>query len=920
MIRIASFHSLARSLARSPGHPFRRPLATLLAAFFLASVAGAPPAYAKKKKSEDAASAAADKKDDESPFKEWDKTLKEVETSKGLFTVHRKYDSIWLELTPGQLDKPYLMVSSLTSGLGKGYLLGGMPLDTDLWMFHRAGNRIQVKVRNARFLAAAGTPMNDAVGLSYADSILASPKIISIHKDTKNLLVDMSEIFMNDLPGIGLALKGFLGAPAGFDKERSSVAKLKVFPKNMELEVAASFTASDPKYLDTVSDARYLPVGLHYSVSELPDDGFKPRTADDRVGYFLTAVKDFSRDSEDTFFLRYVNRWDLQKKDPLAAVSEPKQPIVFYLDRTIPMEYRDVVRHGIEMWNKAFEAAGFRNAIIAKDPPADDPDFDPEDARYNTIRWITSSEPSFGAIGPSRVDPRNGHILDADILVEAAMVQNTRRGYRNYVATRQMRAAAGLATAPEGSRADIDAFRAWLDGQGGAICNLGEGMALQTAVDGAAFAALGEIPPGGEVPEAYVQEFFGWVIAHEVGHTLGLRHNFRASVATPYDKLNDKSWTEKNGLYDSVMEYPVPNFSLDRAKQGNYYTRTVGTYDVWAIRYGYTEYGSPDAEKQGLATIGAESSQPGHEYGTDEDAFPGPVPLGVDPAVNHFDLGSDPLSYARDRLALISDIRGKMDDTVIAPGESWDRLRNSYESLLIAQGQALSIVSKQIGGMNTTRAHRDEPGGRAPIEPVPAARQREAMGLLVSNGFADSAWATSPDLINHLQPDRWAHWGSAFYADGQVDYPWTDKVGSVQTAILDRILHPLTLARLSEIEARSPKGQAYTLGEHLKTLNDGVFSDLDGKGALNMSVTRRNLGRALIEREIALVNHPDGGTPEDARSLARMNLAAVEKRMGTALGTRGAGMDDATKAYLEEARLRIKRALDAPFILVGGAA
>src|SRR5262245_56131096 len=406
--------------------------------FLIASLPACPPAYAKKKSDPAGAKKEEEKKDEDSPFKDWDKTLKDVETQKGLITVHRKHDNTWFELDPEQMDKPLLMVSSVSSGIGKGWILGGMPLDTDIWYFHRVGNKVQVRVKNARFRADDKSPMSDAVALSYADSVLYSAKIVSINKDSKHLLLDVNDILIADLPAIGLQLKSFLG-PAGLDKERTSVSRIKAFPKNVEIEIAAVFNAGEARPLDTVSDPRYVPVGIHYSISELPENDYKPRLADDRVGYFLTAVKDFSRDTADSFFVRYVNRWKLEKQDPNAPLSPPKEPIVYYLDRTIPAEYREAVRSGILMWNKAFEKAGFKDAMVVKDPPpADTPegkDFDPEDVRYNTIRWITSTEPSFGAIGPSRVDPRNGHILDADILVEAAMIQNARRGYRNYVNT-----------------------------------------------------------------------------------------------------------------------------------------------------------------------------------------------------------------------------------------------------------------------------------------------------------------------------------------------------------------------------------------------------------------------------------------------------------------------------------------------------
>lgn len=880
------------------------PAAAILAVLgmFLSTALGTQPAYAKKKE----AAPKEEKKDEDSPFKDWDKTLKEVETLKGLITVHRKHDNTWFELAPDQLDKPFLMISSVSKGLGKGWVLGGMPLDTDLWMFHRTGNKVQIRIKNTRFRAAEGSPMADAVDLSYGDSVLATAKIVSIQKDTNHLLIDVNDVLVSDLPAIALNLKQFLGGPASFDKDRSSIASVKAFPKNVEVEVLATYTSGEAKPLETVTDPRYLPVGLHYSLSELPENDFKPRLADDRVGYFLTVAKDFSRDSADTFFLRYANRWRLEKQDPLARLSPPKEPIVYYLDKTIPKEYRSYVREGILMWNKAFEKAGFRDAMVVKEPP-DDPDFDPEDVRYNTIRWITSTEPSFGAIGPSRVDPRNGHILDADILVEAAMVQNVRRGYRNYINTL--------------STSSVPPGRSMVDGS---LCSFAEGVELGAAVDWALFQAADGAQPGGPVPEEYIGQFLHWVISHEVGHTLGLRHNFRASAATPHSRLNDVSWTREHGLYNSVMEYPAPNFSPDRTKQGDYYTQAVGDYDLWAIEWGYTplDAKTPDEELPVLSQIAARSTLPGHEYGTDDDAFAGPVPVGVDPSVNQFDLGSDPIAYGRERLGLIQSVRGKILDKVVAPGEGYTRLRNTFDGLMAAQSQVLNIVAKQIGGLATSRSHRGDPGERPAFNPVASARQREAMSIIAESGFSDAAWTASPELLRALHPSHWQHWGMDMANMIPLDYPYTGRTLDIQSGLLDRLYHPILLSRLLETEHKTMKGEAYTLAEHMRSLNDAVFSELNGRAPAGsgfaLSTMRRNLGRASLDRQITMLNAPAEGTPEDARSLTRSHLTALEKRMGSVLTARGAGMDETTKAYLEESRARIRRALDAQSVVMAG--
>jgi hypothetical protein len=318
-----------------------------------------------------------EKKDELDDF---DDTVKDAEKVEGLFTFYRKKDKLFMEIKPEQLDKDYIFTITQESGIGVNGVYNGMPLGDFLCRFRRVNDSVFFIDRNTGFRAKAGQPVNRSLERAFADSILASMKLESVRKESKNLLVDVSPIFLGDLPQLAQIFKVVLGAGYGLDAAKTYYGKVKSFPQNSELETYYSFNTGELNYIDTVPDARNITLRVHYSLSQLPDDTYRPRLADDRVGYFLTAFQDFSSDENVVPFVRYVNRWRLEKKDPDAPVSEPKKPITFWLENTIPIEYRDAIRNGILRWNVAFEKAGFRNAVEVKQQP-DDADWDPADIR-----------------------------------------------------------------------------------------------------------------------------------------------------------------------------------------------------------------------------------------------------------------------------------------------------------------------------------------------------------------------------------------------------------------------------------------------------------------------------------------------------------------------------------------------------------
>jgi hypothetical protein len=875
----------------------------------VAALLAAMPAIAAPKAPPAKPAGAADEKD--KPYQDWKKVTRDAEVKKGLFTLYHKRENLYLELAPDQLDKPVLGIFSLARGIGMNGVLGGLPVNDRLLEFHRSGDRVLVIEKNTRFSAPTGSAFEKARDLSMGHSVIASLKVESVHDSTKAVLVDLAPFLVSDLPDIGEWMRGaFSNKAVRFDKDRSALSSIKVFPENVEIEALLTYSPNDRQNfgLATVPDDRYIPVTIHYSFSKLPEKPMLPRLADDRTGYFLTVMKDFSRDTKEHFFVRYANRWRLEKKDPNAALSEPVKPIVYYIDHTVPQRYREYVRQGIERWQKAYEAAGFKNAIIAKDAP-DDPEWDPEDVRYSTIRWITSSPPSFGAIGPSRVDPRTGEILDADILFEASIVQRRWRIYQTLM---------GSPTASTGSETSSP-VAAWPGADPDHRCELQAGMA-----GGGALAQLAmtmtdaDAAAAGPLWEQYVGDMLIHTTLHEVGHTLGLRHNFRSSMATPLEKLHDKAWTAQNGLVASVMDYATPNIDYTGTSQGEYYGVWPGTADAWMIRYGYAPSGAADVEADYAFArrIADESEKPGHEYSTDEDTN---GPFALDPRTNHWDLGSDPLAFARERASWVSGLwkNPKLEEKVLPEGGEYPVLRRAMDGLFEQYGIALGLAVKWVGGQYNSRSHRGQPGAVAALRPVPAVKQREALDFIAARAFAVNAFSVDPGLLNKLGPDRWSHWGVGeqfgVFTGPRLDYNFNDKALAIQTGLLETLTAPMLMARVREAESRS--ADPYRLSEHFDRLTRAIWGEVGGASApalkaLDGPGTRRELQRAYVDRLAAMVVAPPAGTPDDARALARLQLARIDGRASRTLAGE-LPLGDYTRAHLMESRARIKRALEA---------
>jgi hypothetical protein len=872
-----------------------------------------------------------------SRFENFERVVKGSKEFDGLFKLHQKDDRLYAEIRPDQFDRPFLLPIAIARGAG----MGGYTLNNDeqwVLLFKRVGDKVQLIRRNVRFTARAGSPAARAVETTYSDSILMALRIVSINPQRQSVLINFNDIFMTDFARVGLG---------AFDPNRSTWHKIKAFPHNIEIEVAATFSGGHSSFDDdSVIDGRGKTVVIHYGLCHLPDSGYQPRVADDRVGHFLSVVKDFSTDNQDSNFVRYINRWRLERAEPVdhknpTKLSAPRKKIVFWIERSVPDEFRASVREGILEWNKAFEKVGFKDAIEVRQQQ--DEDFDPEDINYNTFRWITN-DLSF-AQGPSRANPLTGEILDADIIFDASMVrawkheykllhrgyepvsliESTRAGWQLLPPDLYAKAADGTLgwndRAPEA--ADLERVRARLQRVGTGMCQCSSHMRYELDLASLAMAERSVVKVSDKVPDELLQQAVKETVMHEVGHTLGLRHNFKASTMLKNEQLHDTAITRVKGLSGSVMDYNPINLAPKGVKQGDFFSTTIGPYDYLAIEYAYKPLdGGTEGEREKLREIAKQLPKPGNDYATDEDMYGS-----SDPLVNVWDLGSDPMKFGQDRIQLAGELLKGLAERVVDKGEGYQRARIAFKTLLGQYANGAFLVTGYIGGVHMNRDHRDDPDGRDPFIPVKADKQREALKFLQENVLTEKPFQFPPELLRKLASDRWMHWGNEG-AMSSVEFPLHQNVLAIQRVVLNHCFNPSVLVRVqnNSLEAKSDE-KPLQMSEIFRTLTDGIWSDLappaDGKKEVQSSIIRRNLQREYVKKlsDLVLGKRPTTfsiqflfsgmpATPADARSLARMHLREINNRIDASVKRKDA-VDDATRAHLEECQERIAKVLSA---------
>ncbi len=833
--------------------------------------------------------------EEKGPFKKFDEVTEDAKLLEGFFDLYEKSGTLLMAIKPGQLDMDFLMNFEIAQGVGAAGLNGGTMLgifQANLMALQRHGDKIYLVQHPVHMTA---TDESDAwkatMERSFGSSVVAAAGIETIREDDEAILIDVTEWFVSDISGVSQRVKFAVsttpGKPgqASLDAARSYVEWAKTFPKNVSIRTKLTFTLNEPPSFDSLADWRSLPLAIHANIVQLPDVPMEPRVADERTGYFLTVHKDFSRD-ERTFFSRYVNKWRLERGDKDGKLYKPKKQIVYYIDPSVPAEHRQAVKAGVEAWNKAYEKAGFKNAIKARMLPEG---ADAEDIRYPTIRWVASDQPQYLAIGPSIVDPRTGEVLDADILMDALFALRTTTEWRNLVdpatALAQAIGTTEVTTFPEDElRFEHASFTTQM---------LAEASLLH-----ASLVDRGVIGVGEPMPAEFASEFMRWVVMHEVGHSLGLRHNFRSSTDTPMDKLHDRTWTEANGLVSSVMDYAAANVAPNGKTNGQYYGTTVGTADDWMIAYGY-HYDAEEAER--IARLGANK---GHAYGTDEDRL---GPGAMDPTVNTWDLGADPLAWSEERCSIVSSLLPKLPERVLVDNAPRSDLTSTVQNLMGTYAVSLATALKYVGGHYVYRDHEGDPGARDPFVPVPREKQLRALDHLVENAFSPEAFALAPETIAMLSADRWNHWGKSTTIRGRVDYPYHEQVLSLQTQYLSALMAPFRLARISDGEMTFGAERMITIPELFERVTGAIWSELDDGG--NISSTRRNLQRAYVDQLTDLLTSPPDRMPSDARAVARLTVTELFDSVDSSLG-RG-DHDTYTLAHLAEVRERLEMALEA---------
>ena len=696
-----------------------------------------------------------------------------AQSDEGLFGTHRVDDKLYFEIPEEVLEKDMLLVSRIAgvpSGFGGGYVNAGSKVNEQVVRWYRRGDYIDLKVVSYKNRSAEDSPIRLSVEANNFLPIIFSAKIESVNQDTGAVVIEASDLYEEDVMAINAISPSVKKRykVKNLDKSRSFIESVHSYPMNVEVKHVMTYEAEEPPENDQTGTISLL---MNQSMVLLPEDKMQPRLADHRVGWFTTSVYDYDSEELKSDEVTFIRRWRLVPKDIEAykrgELVEPIKPIVYYLDPATPEKWRPYFRQGIEDWNIAFEQAGFKNAIIAKDPPTfeEDPEFSPEDVRYSVVRYVAST--TRNAMGPSVSDPRTGEILESDII----WYHNHLRSYRN----RYM---------------------------------------IEAGTQNPSARTL-------NTPEEEIGEMMRMVIAHEVGHALGLPHNMKASAAYPTDSLRSASFTQQYGLTPSIMDYARVNYVAQPEDKGVRFIRMMGPYDLYAINWGYRylpEAKAPKEEKPVLDKwILEKAGDPVFEFGSGYGGF--------DPQSQRESLGDDQVKASLYGLANLKKVVPNLVEWTSKDGHGYDDLEEVYGELIGIWRRYMNHVVANIGGVYETRKTSDQEG--AVYEPVPAEIQQEAVDFLKEQAFTTPTWLLNQEVLNRIE------------ASGAID-----RIQNLQTGVLEFLLEEDRLKRLVANQETNPD-QAYSPVYLMNQVRESIFEELyQGR---EVDAYRRNLQRSYVK-------------------------------------------------------------------------
>ncbi|MFT6873076.1 MAG: hypothetical protein ACJAVN_002091 [Roseivirga sp.] len=825
-------------------------VACLFAAFMLIAVNPAEAQSKKKKaaKAEQAAKAAAAAKKPAAKkggIQPYDKVItKEAKTDEGLFNVHTLDDKYFFEIPNDMLGRDMLMVTRIAkTAAGIGF--GGGKTNTQMLRWERVQDKILLKIISTTITAADSLPISEAVKNSNLEPILAAYDIKALSKDSTGVVVDVTDLLTSDVKPLGLPQRNRTQyRVTRLDNSRSYVVRASSYPENIELRHVKTYQAGSSP---SSSADGSITVEMSNSMILLPDVPMQRRLYDERVGWFARGTTDYGLDAQQSKVVRYLDRWRLEVKEEdmdkfrRGELVVPKKQIVYYVDRATPKQWAQAIKDGIEDWQVAFEAAGFKDAIIAKTPPTkeEDPDWSPEDVRYSVVRYLASPIPN--ANGPHVSDPRSGEILESDI-----------NWYHNVMTL----------------------LRRW--------------FFVQTA-------AINPQAQSSEFDDAVMSRLIRFVSSHEVGHTLGLPHNFGSSNAYPVDSLRSASFTMRMGTAPSLMDYARFNYIAQPEDAGVALMPEVGEYDKYAIAWGYRPILSANSPEEELPTlrkwIEDKNGDPMYRYGRQGNSN--------DYTAQSEDLGDDAMRASMYGIKNLKVIMTNLQDWTYEPGSDYSELEEMYGEVRSQFNRYMGHVGRYVGGVKENYKTADQEG--LVYTHAPKAKQKEAVKFITDNLFNTPKWMLDQEIIGRLQ-----------------DYGAVESMRSLQANAMNSILEWRKLGRVIENEAMNGS-DAYSITELFSDVRNGIWSELPGGQSID--TYRRNLQRAHIERlelmmtgelEVSAAFRRFAGpgidaSQSDIRPVVRAELKTLQSRVRAAIPRTS---DRMSKIHLEDALVRINDILD----------